>query len=73
LRGSISLVENEHATTFMAQDPWLLEDKPEIFMTMIETAKFVVRRQGISRGSQGAFAPESLRRSAAAQEPGPVR
>jgi acetyl-CoA C-acetyltransferase len=70
---SISLAQNEHATTSMAQEPWLLEDKPEIFMTMIETANFVARRYGISRGSQDAFALESQSSSAAAQESGPIR
>jgi acetyl-CoA C-acetyltransferase len=67
---SISLVQNEHANTFMAEDPWLVEHKPEIFMTMIETAEVVARRYGIDRAEQDAFALESQRRTAAAQAAG---
>ena len=35
----ISLVQNEHANTYYAQDPELLELRPDIFMTMLETAE----------------------------------
>jgi acetyl-CoA acetyltransferase family protein len=67
---SISLVQNDHANTFMAEDPWLVEHKPEIFMTMIQTAEVVARRYGIERPDQDAFALESQRRTAAAQAAG---
>jgi acetyl-CoA C-acetyltransferase len=67
---SISLVQNEHANTFMAEDPWLVEHKPEIFMTMIETAEVVARRYGIERLDQDAFALQSQQRTAAAQTAG---
>ena len=67
---SISLVQNEHANRYMAEDPWLLEHKPEIFMSMIETAEVVAERYGISREAQDEFALESQRRTAAAQEAG---
>jgi len=37
---SISLVQNEHANTFHAQDPALLKIKGEVYMPMIDTAKW---------------------------------
>ena len=67
---SVSLVQNEHMNQYMAQDPWLVEHKPEIFMTMIETAEVVAERYGIARDAQDAFALESQRRTAAAQAAG---
>ena len=67
---SISLVQNEHMNQYMSQDPWLLEHKPEIFMSMIETAEVVAKRYSIDRESQDAFALESQRRTAAAQQAG---
>jgi acetyl-CoA C-acetyltransferase len=67
---SISLVQNQHMNQYMSQDPWLLEHKPEIFMSMIETAEVVARRYSIDREVQDAFALESQRRTAAAQQAG---
>jgi acetyl-CoA C-acetyltransferase len=67
---SISLVQNGHANTHEAEDPWLLEHKPEIFMTMLQTAEVVARRYGVSREEQDAYALESQRRTAAAQAAG---
>jgi acetyl-CoA C-acetyltransferase len=67
---SISATQNEHTNQFMAEDPWLREHKPEIFMTMIETAEVVAARYGISREDQDVFALESQRRTAEAQAAG---
>jgi acetyl-CoA C-acetyltransferase len=67
---SISLVQNDHANLFMAEDPWLAEHKPEIFHTMIATAEVVADRYGVDRERQDAFALRSQRRTAAAQEAG---
>ena len=67
---SISLVQNEHANTHMALDPWLADNKPEIFMTMIQTAEVVAERYDISREEQDEFSLGSQRRTAAAQEAG---
>ena len=67
---SISLVQNEHLNTFESEDPWLAEQKPEIFMTMLDTAEVVSRRYHIDRAEQDAFSLESQRRTAAAQEAG---
>jgi acetyl-CoA C-acetyltransferase len=67
---SISLVQNEHMNTYEAEDPWLRERRPEIFMTMLETAEVVAARYGISREVQDAYALESQQRTAAAQQAG---
>jgi acetyl-CoA C-acetyltransferase len=67
---SVSLVQNEHMNTYMAEDPWLLEHKPEIFMTMLATAEVVAERYGIDRERQDAFALRSQLRTAAAQQQG---
>ncbi|EAQ37610.1 thiolase [Nitrobacter sp. Nb-311A] len=67
---SISLVQNEHANTFHAEDPALLEIKGEVYMPMIDTAEVVAKRYGISREAQDEYALESQRRTAAAQQGG---
>jgi acetyl-CoA acetyltransferase family protein len=67
---SISLVQNEHANTFHAEDPALLEIKSEVYMPMIDTAEVVAKRYGISREAQDEYALESQRRTAAAQQGG---
>ncbi|GGX63859.1 acetyl-CoA acetyltransferase [Tateyamaria omphalii] len=51
-------------------DPWLKEKKPEIYMTMLETAETVADRYGISRAAQDRYAVQSQARTAAAQEAG---
>jgi acetyl-CoA C-acetyltransferase len=67
---SISLVQNEHLNRYMVEDPWLVERKPEIYMSMIETAEVVAKRYDVPRDAQDAFALESQRRTAAAQAAG---
>lgn len=53
-----------------APDPWILEHKPAIYMTMIETADIVAKRYGISREAQDEYGLRSQQRIAAAQEGG---
>ncbi|MBD3679830.1 MAG: acetyl-CoA C-acyltransferase [Rhodobacteraceae bacterium] len=67
---SISLVQNEHRNTFRAKDPDLVASRPEIYMTMLETAEVVADRYGISREAQDAYAVQSQARTAAAQQAG---
>ncbi len=67
---SISLVQNEHRNTYRAQDPWLMENKPEVYMPMLDTAEVVAKRYNISREAQDEYSLESQRRTAAAQEAG---
>lgn len=51
-------------------DPWIVEHKPALYMTMIDTADIVAQRYGISREVQDYFAVESQRRTAQAQRAG---
>jgi len=67
---SISLVQNEHQNKHRLREPWLEEHKPEIYMTMIETAEVVARRYYISRETQDAYALASQQRTAAGQREG---
>ncbi|SIT47655.1 3-ketoacyl-CoA thiolase [Paraburkholderia piptadeniae] len=50
-----------------ALDPWIVEHKPSLYMTMIDTADIVAQRYGISREAQDRFSVESQRRTAQAQ------
>lgn len=63
---SISLVQNAHMNEYRAQDPWLLANRPDIYMSMLETAEMVAQRYGISRESQDAYALQSQQRYAQA-------
>jgi acetyl-CoA acetyltransferase family protein len=67
---SISLVQEEHANTYMAEDPWLVEHAPAVYMPMLQTAEVVAERYGIGRDRQDAYALQSQERTAAAQEAG---
>ena len=67
---SISLVQNDHANKFRAQDPALVESMPALYMTMLETAEIVSERYGVSREAQDEFALRSQQRTAAAQQAG---
>jgi acetyl-CoA C-acetyltransferase len=67
---SISLVQNEHANKFRSKDDWLVEKKPEIYWSMIQTADNVAKRYNISRDVQDEYALESQRRTASAQQAG---
>ncbi len=67
---SISLVQNDKMNAFRRADPWLLENKPDIYMSMLETAEIVGERYGVSRESQDEYSLQSQQRTAAAQEAG---
>lgn len=67
---SISLVQNEHANTFRAKDPRLLEVHEHIYMPMIDTAEVVAKRYDISRERQDEYALQSQQRTAAGQDAG---
>jgi acetyl-CoA C-acetyltransferase len=66
---SISLVQNNLNKTDY-QEAWLMENKPDIWMSMIETAEIVAERYGISREIQDEYALSSQMRTAAAQQAG---
>jgi acetyl-CoA C-acetyltransferase len=67
---SISLVQNGHINGFMAVDPWLKENVPELGTSMIETAEIVAERYGVSREAQDEYALQSQQRTAQAQSEG---
>jgi len=48
-------------------DPWIVANKPELYLSMIETADIVAARYGISREAQDRFSAESQRKTEAAQ------
>ncbi|MGJ7918559.1 acetyl-CoA C-acyltransferase [Massilia sp. LXY-6] len=54
-------------------DPWLLENKPELYLPMIDTADIVAARYGISREAQDRFSAESQRKTEEAQLAGRYR
>ena len=53
-----------------ARNSWIEENKPELYLSMIETADIVAERYGISREAQDELALASQQRTAAAQAAG---
>jgi acetyl-CoA C-acetyltransferase len=66
---SISCVQNE-INKHMFNDAWMMEHKPEIYMSMLETAENVASRYGISRDRQDEYGARSQQRAAAAAQAG---
>ena len=66
---SISLVQN-NMNKHHATEEQLMQDKPELWLSMIDTADIVADRYGVDRETQDAYALESQRRTAAGQEAG---
>ena len=67
---SVSLVRNQNFRMDRARDPWLEENIPSLYMTMIETAENVAKRYGISREAQDEYSLQSQMRTAKAQQNG---
>jgi len=67
---SISLVQNDHQNSFRSHDEWLVQNKPEIYYSMIQTAEVVAKRYNVSREKQDEFALQSQMRTAAGQQAG---
>src|SRR6202030_949311 len=67
---SISLVQNEHMNKFHAVDDELMAMKPEIYMSMLETAEVVAERYKIGRDKQDEYSLECQRRIGAALQGG---
>jgi acetyl-CoA C-acetyltransferase len=66
---SISCVQNE-ANRHMRVDPAMLQIKPEIYWTMLQTAEQVASRYKISKEAQDAYGVRSQLRAAAGQAAG---
>jgi len=67
---SISLVQMGGINLSHFTEEHLLEVKPALWMTMIETAEIVAERYGVSRERQDQYALQSQQRTAAAQAAG---
>ena len=65
---SISMVQTPEMR--VGSDKWLKDNKPEMYMTMLETAENVATRFNISREAQDAYAAQSQERTHAAQQAG---
>ena len=66
---SISCVQQE-CNTHMLRDPALMKTKPEVYLSMLETAEIVAKRYGISRQAMDEFGAASQQKAAAALEAG---
>ncbi len=64
---SISCVQQE-MNHHMLRDMWLAKNKPEVYMSMLETAETVARRYKISRERMDHYGAASQQKAAAAQE-----
>ena len=65
---SITAIPREKSP--LAQEAWVLENKPELYLPMIQTADIVAHRYNISREAQDQLSLESQQRTAAAQAAG---
>ncbi len=66
---SISLVQSNLNTHHFTEE-WLMKNKPELWMSMIDTADTVAARYNVSREDQDEYALTSQMRTAAAQQAG---
>jgi len=66
---SISCVQQE-MNQHMLRDPALVEKKPEIYWTMLQTAEQVAKRYGIGRDPMDEYGAASQQKACAAQEAG---
>jgi len=68
--GVESISTNQTKDMFVRPDPWLLQNLPETYMQMIETAEIVAERYHVSRDAQDEYALQSQQRTHAAQQAG---
>lgn len=67
---SISLVQTSHSNMHRYEDPWLVKNRPDIYISMIETAELVAERYGISREAQDQLGVSSQQRTQQAYSEG---
>ncbi len=70
LVGGVESISLNQPTPRHSRDTWIEEHKPDLYMTMIDTADIVAARYGISRQAQDELALQSQQRTAAAQAAG---
>ncbi|HZP13897.1 MAG TPA: acetyl-CoA C-acyltransferase [Nevskiaceae bacterium] len=66
---SISCVQNER-NTHMQRESWLVENKPDIYLPMLQTAENVAKRYNIPRERQDQYGARSQQRAAQAMVEG---
>jgi acetyl-CoA C-acetyltransferase len=66
---SISCIQNQINTRMLKED-WVVEHKPEVYWSMLQTAETVAKRYNISRQAQDEFGVQSQLRAAAAAQAG---
>ena len=66
---SISCVQATINMNYL-KDEWMVEHRPDFFLSMLETAEIVARRYGVSKESQDAYGVKSQQRAAAARAAG---
>jgi len=66
---SISCVQQE-MNVHMLMDPWLKQNKPEIYWPMLQTAETVAKRYKVAKERQDEYGVQSQLRAAAAQAAG---
>jgi acetyl-CoA C-acetyltransferase len=66
---SISCVQNE-VNMHMRADPWIIEHKPTLYWSMLQTAELVAKRYHIPKEAQDEYGVRSQLRAAAAQAAG---
>jgi acetyl-CoA C-acetyltransferase len=68
----ISCVQQE-LNQHMFADPWLVEHRPAVYMSMLETAEVVAKRYGVPREKQDEYGVRSQTLASAAQAAGKFR
>ena len=67
---AISSLDPAHQVDNSVENPWLQSHKPELYMSMLQTAEVVGERYKIGRDRQDQYALTSQMRTAAAQQAG---
>lgn len=67
---SISLVQNNYRNAYRAQDEWIAAHRPDLYISMLETAELVAERYGVTREQQDEYALQSQQRTAQAMAAG---
>ncbi|WP_420409816.1 acetyl-CoA C-acyltransferase [Hoeflea sp.] len=70
LVGGVESISLNQPTPRKSREIWIEENKPDLYMTMIDTADTVAARYGVSREAQDELALRSQQRTAAAQDAG---
>lgn len=72
LAGGVESISMVQPPVRHSRDAWIEAHKPDLYLTMIETADIVARRYGISREYQDEYSLSSQQRTAAAQAAGRI-